>query len=173
MVRSQRKSAPVCRVFYLFILLLLSQTIWAQGPQNKKDLSWMIGEWSGRRVDQADGSRGDMNLEVRSILDGAGLLSEMEIAHDGGVYRGIWIQVFNPKTETWKGQYANAVRGTWVALEGDGMVFLSHNDDGTVRSKLENRRLENGQWRRIQSRTNNGGNTWTVIFIDTLNRVEK
>ena len=144
----------------------------ASGPQHALD--WQVGEWEGTRRDAGDGSESRMVMRVETILGGAGQTREMEIVHDGGVYRGFCVQVFDPEREVWVRRYVNDVRRSYASLEGvsedDRSLWRSTSPGRARESRLVSERPGPGQWRRTMSVSEDGGATWRVLWIDELRR---
>jgi hypothetical protein len=113
-----------------------------------------------------------MIMRVDPILAGAGQIRQIEIPHEGGVYRGFAVQVFDPQLERWVRQYANAVRGRFARLEGevqgDRSIWRSTSPTRTRESRLVSQRVPPDGWRRTMSISEDGGATWRVLWIDEL-----
>lgn len=150
-------------------------------PPVAEELAWMVGAWEGARH---DGEAGDddpgapLDLRFERILGGAGYAEHLEITHDGGVYRGFAAVVFDPEAGTWVRQYVNAARGRFVRLEGtvEGGVstWRSAPGDGAPPERLSKQvseRLDGDRWRRTLYRSDDGGETWRVLWRDELARV--
>lgn len=143
--------------------------------QRRDDLHWTVGAWQGFREDGADGTRAPMTLRVEEILAGAGLVEHLEVTHEGGVYRGFSVTVYDPEAGTWVRQYVNSTRGRFVRLEGevDGerSTWRSTTPSRTRESRLVSERLDDGRWQRTQQVSEDGGETWRILWRDELERV--
>lgn len=139
------------------------------------DLGWTVGTWQGFRQDGADGNRAPMTLRVETILAGAGLMEHLEVTHEGGVYRGLSVTVYDIEAGTWVRQYVNSTRGRFVRLEGevdgDRSTWRSTTPGRTRESRLVSERLDGGRWRRTQQVSEDGGETWRILWRDELDRV--
>jgi len=138
------------------------------------DLDWTLGVWEGIRRDGADGSEAPMTMRVEAILGGAGQIRQIEIPHDGGVYRGFAVQVFNEEKGRWVRLYTNEGRGRFSTLEGevegDRSTWWVTSVDRPRESRLVSERLEDDRWRRTMSISKDNGHSWTVLWIDELRR---
>lgn len=163
------------------VLLLATLALGCTTPATTPDrphttpLDWTLGEWTGTRTEPCGPSH-PIRVRVSPILGGAGQLREMWVDHDGGTYRGMSIQLREAETGAWTRYYANDVRGRLVTLKGvgevGGDVGVWRSDPGETGRCSENRseRLGDDGWRSTVSRTTDGGDTWSVVFVDELNR---
>ena len=139
---------------------------------NPSPFDWTLGSWQGVRRAGADGSENPMKMRVESILGGAGQVEHLEVCHDGGVYRGFSVQVFDVGLGQYVRQYVNSTRGKFVRLEGEvdasRSTWESVSPQRTRDSRLVSERLASNQWRRTQSVSENGGRTWRVLWEDVL-----
>ena len=140
-------------------------------------LDWTLGEWRGVRRDGADGSEGRMSVRVEPILGGAGQIEQLEVEHEGGVYRGFAVQMLDPELGRWVRQYVNSTRGRFVRIEGevepDGArsVWRSVAPERTRESRLVSERVEPKLWRRTMHVSEDQGQTWRVLWTDELERL--
>lgn len=138
-------------------------------------LDWTLGDWHGVRSD--GDAENPIRVRVTPILGGAGQLREMWVEHDGGTYRGMSIQLREAATGEWTRYYANDVRGRLVTLRAQGEVggdvSVWRSDPNASGRSSENRseRIGDSGWRSTVSRTADGGDTWSVVFVDELERV--
>ena len=164
------------RLTPLVAVLLVLVPLAAQEPDERHGLEWQVGDWEGTRRDAADGSEGRMTMRVETILDGAGQTREMEIVHDGGVYRGFAVQVFDPEEKLWRREYVNDVRRTFASLEGqvegdEGRSTWRSVTPGRSReSRVVSERPEPDRWVRTMSISEDGGQSWRELWIDSLKR---
>ena len=143
-------------------------------PGPERALDWTVGAWKGVRRDAADGHESPMVMRVAEILGGSGQTREMEIVHDGGVYRGFCVQIYDPSLGGWVRQYVNDVRRRYARLEGtvEGArsVWRGASAQRTRESRVISERTANGMWRRTMSVSEDGGETWRPLWIDELVR---
>lgn len=143
-----------------------------EGPEGPFD--WTLGTWTGVRRDGNDDSEGAMTMRVEPILGGAGQTRHIEIEHDGGTYRGFAVQVLDPQLGRWVRQYVNAVRGRYARYECDvarePAVWRSASPTRTRESRLVSERPAASRWRRTMEVSEDGGETWRVLWIDELER---
>ena len=143
-------------------------------PNPERALDWTVGAWEGVRRDAADGDEAPMVMRVAEIMDGAGQTREMEIVHDGGVYRGFCVQVYDPSLGCWVRQYVNDVRRRYARLEGtvegERSVWRGASAERTRESRVVSERTAPDTWRRTMSVSEDGGETWRPLWIDELVR---
>lgn len=146
----------------------------AEADEPARALDWTLGTWEGWRRDGEDGSRAPMTMRVASILDGAGQTRQLEITHGGGVYRGFCVQVFDPASGTWHRRYVNDVRRRFAELEGtveDGRsIWRGVSPDRTRESMVVSERPAADRWTRTMKVSEDGGETWRVLWVDELVR---
>ena len=134
---------------------------------------WTVGTWHGVRRDGADGSEASMTMRVEPILGGAGQLRQLEVRGDG-VYRGLAVQIMDPESGRWTRQYANDVRGRFTLLEGEirgeRSIWRTVSPERKRESRLVSERPAPDRWRRTMSVSEDGGETWRVLWIDELRR---
>ena len=115
-----------------------------------------------------------MSMRVESILGGAGQLRQIEIGTGDNVYRGFAAQVFAPDLGRWARQYVNAVRGRFARLEseaGESTTTWRSATPGLKReSRLVSERAGVDRWRRSMSISEEGGTSWSELWIDELER---
>jgi len=162
--------------------LLLLAAFLLLSPQDRDvevehGLEWQLGEWQGTRRDphhEGGGSESAMKMRVETILDGAGQTRAMEIVHDGGVYRGFAVQVYDPETKLWRREYVNDVRRTFASLEGqvegERSVWRSVTVGRSRESRLVSERPEPDRWVRTMAVSEDDGETWRELWIDDLTR---
>lgn len=148
------------------------------GPPPAGPFGWLVGDWRGVRRDAADGSAAPMLLRVQPVLGGAGQLEELQVTHARGTYRGLHVRLRERETGRWVSEYANAVRGEFTRLEGelganDASSWRSVEPARTRESWLQYERPAPDRWIRTQRVSEDGGETWTVLFTDELERVER
>lgn len=145
--------------------------------ETASDLDWTLGRWEGGRRDGADGSEARMTMRVEAILGGTGQIRHIEVTHGGGVYRGFAVQVFNKAKGRWVRHYTSENRGHFSSLEGetegDRGIWRVTTPDRTRESRLISERLGDDRWRRTMSVSQDGGRTWSVLWIDELHRAKE
>jgi len=162
----------------LLTCVILCPPLKADPARTAGVLDWTLGEWQGVRRDGADGSEGRMTVRVEPILGGAGLIEQLEVTHDDGVYRGFAVQVFDPELGRWVRQYVNATRGHFVRIEGeveDGgarSTWRSVAPERPRESRLVSEWVEPDLWRRTMHVSEDQGQTWRVLWTDELERVD-
>ena len=160
----------------LLALILLSVTIAAQQPATSDDpLNWIVGKWEGTRYEPSSGDRAQLTSDITSVLDGVGQEEQIVILRSGKKpYRGLYLQVFDPKIQKSVLMYINATRREFSRLEGtastDRAEWLGTNTQGGHRSKLVCERLNANEWRRTQYVSEDSGQTFSILFVDTLKR---
>ena len=141
-------------------------------------MDWTLGTWQGVRRSGATGEAEPMVMRVAEILNGAGQTREMEIvdADGGDVYRGFCAQVFDAKRGIWVREYTNESRGRFTELEGE---TLPGDDSRSVwrvtaprtrETELISERPSPDAWVRTMTISEDGGGTWSVLWIDELVR---
>lgn len=139
------------------------------------DLDWTVGTWEGVRRGGDGGDAEPATLRVEPILGGAGYAEHLAVTHDDGVYRGYAVTVFDTEADRWVRHYVNAVRGSLVRLDGevDGprSVWRITSPGRTRESRLISEPLDGNRWRRTHEISEDGGETWRVLWRDELERV--
>ena len=149
----------------------------AGASQKREDadvLTWITGEWEGTRFEPKTGDRAPFTTEIVDILGGAGEEEQLAIPSRGGTYRGLYVQVFDPKLQKSVMMYVNNTRREFARLEGtagsDRAEWQSTSYRGTHRSRLLYERRDRRSWRRTQFVSEDEGRTWTTLFVDELRR---
>jgi len=147
----------------------------ARAPDDpERHLDWTLGAWSGVRAGGDDDEAGPITMTVRPILAGAGQTYEIEVPHEAGVYRGFGVQVHDPAAGRWHRRYVNATRRTFSILEGEagpGRATWRGADPARTRaSRVLSERVGDDGWRRTMSISEDGGETWRVLWTDELRR---
>lgn len=173
------KNSPVLKVL---VLTPLALAVWgcahphnpnqSSQPQSADALNWLTGKWRGTRLEPSSGDRDPVVSVVRPILGGAGEEEMIEIRTSKNTYRGMYLQA----TET-NGLsviiYVNANRRHFARLEGkaqsDGGEWLNVAQ-GSHRARLVYERPSSNTWRRTQYVSEDAGKTWSVLWIDNLER---
>ncbi len=134
----------------------------------ERTFDWTLGDWHGVRRSADDGREEPLTMRVTPVLGGVGQLRELEVRHSGGVYRGLALQVYEPKEDRWVRQYVNDVHRTYAQLEGrvEGGYWVWRS----ATSRVVSERIGPDRWRRTVSRSIDGGATWTELFTDELQR---
>jgi hypothetical protein len=141
--------------------------------------AWTVGAWEGVRIDGQDQSRAPMTAQVVPVLGGVGTIEELAVQHEGGVYRGFSVQVFDAQDGRWVRQYVNSARGRFVQLEGEiegaaagaRSVWRVTSPGRTRESRLVSERQDDGTWVRTMHGSEDGGQGWRVLWRDELHQV--
>ena len=138
-------------------------------------LSWTIGRWEGTRTEAATGKAAALRSEISSILGGAGEEERLDVEEGSPPYRGLYLQVSDPRLGKSVITYVNARRREFSRLEGHATADRGEWDSVTARpphgSRMRVERTGNDTWRRTQLVSEDGGAHWTVLFVDDLRRV--
>lgn len=174
--------ARAARTLLLAAALLLPAAAGAAGApaaeavEPERLFDWNLGTWKGVRKNAEEGTEAPMILWANRVLGGAAQTREIEIRHSGGVYRGFSVLALDRDAGTWVEQYLNDVQRRFVRLEGeieqDGArsIWRSAAPDRGRQSRLVSERLDRDTWRRTMSVSEDGGETWRVLWIDELTR---
>jgi hypothetical protein len=146
----------------------------SQKREGADALSWTVGKWEGTRFEPKTGDRAPFTTEIVSILGGVGEEEQLAIPSRGGTYRGLYVQVFDPKLQKSVMMYVNNTRREFARLEGtaasDRAEWQSTTSPGKRRSRLLYERRDSSSWRRTQFVSEDEGRTWTALFVDELRR---
>jgi len=145
-----------------------------ESPPAADALAWTIGRWEGERIEAGTGIREPIATEVASVLAGAGEEERIEVGRMGKLYRGLYLQVFDPALKKSVLIYVNAARREFARLEGtagpDRAVWLSTTARAPRGSRLTYERIDTDRWRRTQEISMDSGAHWTVLFVDEMHR---
>ena len=137
-------------------------------------LGWTIGHWEGTRTELSTGSRDPVSSDVRSVLGGVGEEEELVVGAGPKPYRGVYLQVFDPKLQKSVLMYVNNTRREFARLEGTASSDRGEWDSTTSRpprrSRLVYERTGENTWRRTQKISEDDGATWKTLFVDELRR---
>jgi len=137
-------------------------------------LHWGLGDWIGVRTDGKTGNTFPMTITVRPILGNSGFAEEMEVRHGSKTYHAFAVYSFDTKRGTWVMKYVNDVGGQFVEMQGEingeDSIWRSIDPKRTREAKLVFERTGTSGWRRTQFASEDGGETWFVVFKDDLNR---
>jgi hypothetical protein len=138
-------------------------------------LAWTVGRWEGERIESASSARAPLRTEVEAVLGGAGEEERIEVGEPGKLYRGLYLQVFDPSLKKSVLIYVNATRREFARLEGmaqDGQgEWVSTTARAPRGSRLTYERLDPNRWRRTQWVSEDSGSHWTVLFVDEMHRL--
>ena len=146
----------------------------AAPPPSSDALGWIVGGWKGERVEPSTGDRDPISSECRSVLGGLGEEEEIVVGTGPKAYRGVYLQVFDPKVQKSVLMYVNNMRRQFARLEGAASSERGEWESTTSipprRSKLVYERLDANSWRRTQRISEDDGGTWKTLFVDELRR---
>ncbi len=146
-------------------------------PTPARAFDWTIGTWSGARRAGDTGEVEPMRMTVAPMLDGAGQTRDMAIGAGDDPYRGFCAQFFAPSRGVWVREYTNASRERFTELEGEidardpGRSVWHVSSPSARLSELVSERPSANAWVRTMSISTDGGATWSVLWVDTLERV--
>lgn len=137
---------------------------------------WTLGTWEGVRRDGVTGTEEPLRLTVEGVLGGTAFLRRLEVDGELGVYRGLSVQVYDGERDRWLWQYTSEGRG-WFAEYGadevDGTRSVWTPTEPRVRdSRLTSELLPDELWRRTMEVSDDGGESWRVLWVDELRRVD-
>jgi len=137
-------------------------------------LSWTVGRWEGTRTETATGSVARLHSTIESVLAGAGTEERIEVDEGAPHYHGLYLRVFDPKLGKSVIVYVNARRRNFSRLEGaagdDGGEWTSVTAVPPHGSRMRIERSGKDSWRRTQLVSEDGGRTWTPLFVDEMHR---
>jgi hypothetical protein len=140
-------------------------------------LAWTIGSWEGERIESGSGDRARIETEVTAVLGGAGEEERLEVGGSGNLYRGLYLQVFDPGIGRSVLMYVNAKRRSFARMEGTAGPnrgeWLSTTGREPKGSRLTYERIGTDRWRRTQLASRDSGVHWTVLFVDEMRRSKK
>jgi hypothetical protein len=84
------------------------------------------------------------------------------------------VEVFDPERERYVSQYVNATRRQFVrlegAVEGTRSEWKNVTPGRAFESRLVSERVGADGWRRTQYVSEDGGESWRVLWMDELER---
>ena len=143
-------------------------------PVAPDPLAWTIGRWEGPRTETATGQADRLHSTIESVLAGAGVEEQLEVDEGSPHYHGLYLEVFDPKSAKSVVVYVNARRRNFSRLEGtagpDGGEWTSVTAVPPHGSRMRIERTGKDSWRRTQMVSEDGGRTWTSLFVDEMRR---
>jgi len=137
-------------------------------------LAWTVGRWEGTRTEAATGKAAALHATIRSVIGGGGEEEDLEVEEGTPHYRGLYLQVSDPKSGASVITYVNARRRSFSRLEGKateaGGEWTSVTAVPPHGSRLRIERIGPDAWKRTQLVSEDGGKSWTVLFVDDLHR---
>jgi hypothetical protein len=171
------------------ILTLLCSASMAAAPAHdgSHDFDFEFGTWKThvkRLVKPLTGSTTwvEMNgiTTVKPVWGGRANLVELEADGPNGHFRGLSLRMFNPETQTWSLNFANAADGTMtiptVGRFKDGRGEFFNDDtlgDKAIKVRFVITPLTPTSIRFEQAFSADGGKTWEVNWIATDTRVSE
>lgn len=170
----RRRCFRLCLPVLLLAVALALPAGAADGNEGRESLEWTIGAWHGVRQGADGGEAAPVRLRVEPILGGAGLVEHLEVTHEGGVYRGFAVNAYSEDENLWLRRYTSAGRGEFAELEGtvDGerSTWRSVSPGRSRESRLTSELIGPNRWRRTHRISEDGGETWRVLWRDDLER---
>lgn len=165
---------PRSRTLLLALPALLTLAACQGAGASATSLDWLLGDWSGTRRDTKDGTAAQMSVQVRALADGPGQIERVQVEGEGQAYVGVAVRVPTATAGQWEMSYVNASRETIARLEGqvaaDKATWRSVTPGRTREGRVEVERLGPDRWRRTQWVSEDGGQTWQVLFTDEVRR---
>jgi hypothetical protein len=159
------------RTRWLPVLLVLAAC--HAGPVPADPLQWTIGAWHGVRR-SADGVDAAMMLRVEPMADGVGQVECLRVEDRSAPYVGFAVRSRAADSGRWMMVYVNSPQRSFARLEGEvsgsRSTWTSLTAAPTRLSQLGFERIDADHWRRTQSVSEDGGQTWRVLFTDELER---
>lgn len=160
----------VSRVAALAAVLLVAPAL---GQPDAFD--WTVGAWEGVRRDGGRGPGVPVHVTVEEVLGGSAFLRRLEVDGETGVYRGLSVQVWDPQRDLWRWSYTSEGRGwfaEYTADEIDGTRSVWTPAEPRVRdSRVTVELTPDGLWRHTMEVSDDGGESWRVLWVDELRRV--
>jgi len=170
-----RSAARAAAVALALTALLLSDGRAAEprGDAPADPLAWTVGRWEGTRTEAATGHAARLHSEISSVLGGAGTEERIEVEEGTPSYMGLYLEVPDPTGKSVI-VYVNARRRSFSRLEGSaterGGEWTSVTATPPHGSRMRVERTGPGSWKRTQRVSEDGGRTWTVLFVDEMRR---
>jgi hypothetical protein len=164
---------------------LTALAVAAPAPDGSHDFDFELGTWKThvkRLVKPLTGSTTwvemNGNTTVKPVWGGRANLVELEADGPNGHFRGLSLRLYNPETQTWSLNFANAADGTLtiptVGRFKDGRGEFFNEDtlgDKPILVRFVITPLSKTEIRFEQSFSANQGKTWEVNWIATDTKV--
>jgi hypothetical protein len=158
--------------------LLLANSRAAERPREDAPggdpLVWTVGQWEGTRTETATGHADRLHSEIQSVLAGSGTEERIEVDEGSPHYHGLYLEVSDRSLHKSVIVYVNARRRRFSRLEGtanaDGGEWTSVTAEPPHGSRMRIERTGKDSWRRTQLVSEDGGRTWTTLFVDEMRR---
>lgn len=136
-------------------------------------LAWTVGRWEGTRTEAATGQAARLHSEISAVLGGAGTEERIEVEEGTPRYMGLYLEVPDAAGKSVI-VYVNARRRSFSRLEGSagerGGEWTSVTATPPHGSRMRVERTGPDSWKRTQLVSEDGGRTWTVLFVDAMRR---
>ena len=158
-------------------------TVAAQGGQHAFD--WEIGTWKTEvrlLAKPLSGSHEWVNYRgtsvVRKFLDGRANLVELRVEGPAGRIEGVSLRLYNPQTQQWSLNYANARNGALTRpvhggfIDGRGEFYGQEDLDGRavlVRFVISDVSTDSARFEQAYSA--DGGRTWETNWVAVDTRI--
>ena len=156
------------------LLLTAFASLASTAGADEDALGWIVGSWKGTRTETSTGKSAALRTDIRSVLASLGEEEELEVEDGATPYRGLYLQVFDPKLGKSVLMYVNARRRQFARLEGTAAADRGEWDSTTAqpphRSRLRYEKTGKDSWRRTQMVSEDDGKSWQVLFVDELRR---
>jgi hypothetical protein len=166
----------------ILLVLLLAPGALAQARDGQHDFDFEIGTWKTHLRRKPAGSGNWIEMDgttvVRKVWDGRANLVELEVDGGGKHFRALSLRLYNPQSQQWSLNYANASDGTLTQpaigqfRNGRGEFYDQENINGRamlVRFVISDIKPDSVHFE--QAFSDDGGKTWDVNWIADDTRV--
>ena len=121
----------------------------------------------------------DGTTDVRSVLNGKGVLLELVMDGAAGHFEGLSLRLYNPESHQWSLNFANAAGGVLATptigefKDGRGEFYDEEDVNGrSILARFVWLDIKPDSHRVEQSFSDDGGKTWESNFVADLKRVK-